>query len=425
MNRSRIVVAALVSLPFLTPASPARGQENLDEARKLAEQSLNFEKDKKYDQAVKAMRKVIELVPGKDDLVIRTSNLERLAQQYDEGLKHALEAIKLNDKVPVYYVLAAANAWGSHDLERAREFVKKARDKAGDQLDGGNKLLLQLIEEVTTERVYTIRWTQRPGKGVAQGGVLLAALPTDKLPYQSVTFEVTGAQSQRYERAEANDLLRVVPFGNRTYELTTKITCRPYSFKKDLANAAKGPAPREAQPYLGSSEFINPKSPKLVQIAADLKADTMPATVRNIIAWLQANIKYEVKQTSIATLDFKTLDEIVDRGHAECRGYSMLFVALCRAADVPARPVWGLTKLPGNEKMPKGDLSSHTWCEVYANGGGWVPVDPQTPETFGLLPTSHIRIFMDERKSKTSQENLPVVNLVVMNGEKVKWEAEP
>ena len=133
---------------------------------------------------------------------------------------------------------------------------------------------------------------------------------------------------------------------------------------------------------------------------------TAPQTVRK---W--------VKQTSITTLDFKTLDEILDRGHAECRGYSLLFVALCRAADVPARPVWGLTKLPGNEKMPKGDLASHTLCEVYANGGGWVPVDPQTPETFGLLPTCHIRIFMDERKSKTSQENLPVVNLVVMNGE--------
>jgi hypothetical protein len=93
----------------------------------------------------------------------------------------------------------------------------------------------------------------------------------------------------------------------------------------------------------------------------------------------------------------------------------MLFVALCRAAGVPSRPVWGVAFLP------KG-FASHNWDEVYIAGVGWVPVDPQKVETFGWLPTNRVRVFLDLRKSDRSEENLPLLNLVFMNGEKLQYE---
>jgi len=119
------------------------------------------------------------------------------------------------------------------------------------------------------------------------------------------------------------------------------------------------------------------------------------------------------------------VEEIIDRGHGECRGHTALFTALCRAANIPARPVWGLARLPPSEKKPGGDLASHSWSEVYIAGAGWVPADPQTPESFGWLPTNCIRVFMDERKTKTSRENLPLFNLVSMNGDTIKYEVGP
>src|SRR5262249_7301195 len=121
-------------------------------------------------------------------------------------------------------------------------------------------------------------------------------------------------------------------------------------------------------------------------------------------------------------LDFESVDEIVERGHAECRGYAILFTALCRAADVPARPIWGLTRVAPSQDQRFGDIASHNWAEFYVSGAGWIPVDPQRPETLGCLPTSCMRIFMDGRKAKGSTETLPMLNLVSMNGDKLKFE---
>jgi hypothetical protein len=59
---------------------------------------------------------------------------------------------------------------------------------------------------------------------------------------------------------------------------------------------------------------------------------------------------------------------------------------------------------------------------VYIAGAGWVPIDPQKVESFGLQPTDHLRFFMDDRKSKMTTETLPLINLLIMNGEKIEWE---
>jgi transglutaminase-like putative cysteine protease len=145
-------------------------------------------------------------------------------------------------------------------------------------------------------------------------------------------------------------------------------------------------------------------------------------TARNILAWMKKNVEYKLETTAIGKLDFESVDEIVERGHAECRGYALLFTGLCRAAGVPARPVWGLARVAADQDQRFGGVASHNWADIYVPGCGWVPVDPQRPETLGFLPTSDMRIYMDAKKTKAGLEVLPMVNLVSMNGEKLKFE---
>ena len=58
----------------------------------------------------------------------------------------------------------------------------------------------------------------------------------------------------------------------------------------------------------------------------------------------------------------------------KCTDISSMFVALCRAAGVPAREVFGLRL----GKNPEQDITTwqHCWSEFFLPGYGWVPADP-------------------------------------------------
>jgi len=58
----------------------------------------------------------------------------------------------------------------------------------------------------------------------------------------------------------------------------------------------------------------------------------------------------------------------------KCTDIHSVFVALCRAAGVPAREIFGIRL----GKKPVVDITrwQHCWAEFYLPGYGWVPVDP-------------------------------------------------
>src|SRR5207248_1148794 len=93
-----------------------------------------------------------------------------------------------------------------------------------------------------------------------------------------------------------------------------------------------------------------------------------------------------------------------------------------RACDVPARPIWGLLRVPPGTDKKFGDIVSHNWSEVYISGAGWIPIDPQRPETLGFLPNNYLRFAMDARKTLTSTESVPALNLMFMHGGPMRFD---
>ncbi len=415
---SRKLFPALAVCCALALAGAARGESPDTKVQQLFDKAKALAKDGKYDQAAELMRQAVKLAPRSDVVLAVTSDFEREAGEYAEALEHARQALQVNDKVGQYYVLAAAAAFGAQDLDAAREYVQTLL-KAGPKGYGeGPYKDARRIDAMLRPKTYTITWQLDPRKARSPGPALPIALPRGDLPYQKVAYKVVGARSQRLVKGEANHVLQIVPPGDKPFQLITTITIEPYSYKAKLAKRTAGPPPAEARAYLGACEGYDPASAKVQKAVRDLKSRDAVETVNNVLAWMKKNITYRRDQKSIVELDFKTVDDILERGHAECRGYTVLFVALCRAAGVPARPVWGVALLPGS----KPDYASHNWAEVYVAGVGWVPVDPQRPESFGFLPTSVVRVFMDAKKSAATHENLPLLNLLFMNGEQLKWE---
>jgi tetratricopeptide (TPR) repeat protein len=411
---SLFVIACLIaSAPF------ALGQEA--EAKQLAEKSQELAKDKKFDQAIASMKKAIELTPRNDLYIATLSDYELKAGKFTDGLEHAAQAIKLNDKVGAYYVLAAANAYSDQEIDRAREYCETVL-KREKEFGSASAHDIRILLDQMLKKTWTLSFNLDPQKARIASGSIAVCMPRDGLPYQNVSYELTGARSSRLVKGDVNDILYIVPNGPRPMALTMKITVLPYSFKKDMAKAEAKTLPVEARNYLGPCFSINPKSAALTKVAAGLKGSNNTETVRNILAWMKKNIEYKLEKKFIEELDFKMVDDIVERGHAECRGYGMLFTALCRAADIPARPLWGLAIIPPSQEKPGGSIVSHNWAECYIAGCGWVPVDPQRPESLGCMPTSVMRFFMDAKKTKTSAETLPMFNLLNMNGDKLKFE---
>lgn len=88
---------------------------------------------------------------------------------------------------------------------------------------------------------------------------------------------------------------------------------------------------------------------------------------RNIFNYLIDNMEYELAG------GWNIAPTVLERGNGSCSEYSFVYIAMCRAAGLPARYVGSL--------VIRGDDASfddvfHRWVEVYLPGFGWFPVDP-------------------------------------------------
>ncbi|MBN2494421.1 MAG: transglutaminase [Deltaproteobacteria bacterium] len=65
--------------------------------------------------------------------------------------------------------------------------------------------------------------------------------------------------------------------------------------------------------------------------------------------------------------------KVLERGSGSCSEYTFVFIAMCRAAGLPARYAGSLVVRRDDASF---DDVYHRWAEVYLPPYGWVPVDP-------------------------------------------------
>jgi transglutaminase-like putative cysteine protease len=70
---------------------------------------------------------------------------------------------------------------------------------------------------------------------------------------------------------------------------------------------------------------------------------------------------------------WNTAPTVLARGSGSCSEYSFVYIAMCRAAGLPARYVGSVVMRGDKTSM---DDVFHRWVEVYFPGYGWIPVDP-------------------------------------------------
>ena len=132
------------------------------------------------------------------------------------------------------------------------------------------------------------------------------------------------------------------------------------------------PVPGKVKRFLKPSPYIESRHQQIRDIADQLKEShgEGPAWdwVEAIYRYVRENVEYKFDTQIHSCL------EALESGHGDCEELSSLFIAICRASDIPARAVW----VPG-----------HTYPEFYLvdseGNGHWFPCQAAGIYEFGEM----------------------------------------
>jgi transglutaminase-like putative cysteine protease len=152
-------------------------------------------------------------------------------------------------------------------------------------------------------------------------------------------------------------------------QFKVEITVKAGLFKYDLSTARRKTQLNHANDpnlsdFLKNEKYVEKDEPQIQQIVKSMTGRLEINRVRSIYNYVIDNMEYG----GYGKKDLGAL-KAIQRKSGDCSEYSDLFVALCRANNIPARVVTGCTT--EFKTTPK-----HAWCEVYLQQYGWVPFDP-------------------------------------------------
>ena len=133
------------------------------------------------------------------------------------------------------------------------------------------------------------------------------------------------------------------------------------------------PFPPEVKKYLDAEFWIPSDAPQIRTLAGKIVQGKQGvlAKARAVYDWTVENTR---RDPNVPGCGLGNVEATLAARTGKCADISSVFVALARAAGVPAREVFGLRLgKPGQTDLTDGH---HCWAEFYLPGTGWVPVDP-------------------------------------------------
>jgi transglutaminase/protease-like cytokinesis protein 3 len=151
----------------------------------------------------------------------------------------------------------------------------------------------------------------------------------------------------------------LAPYGSRV------VTIKANLLVSATANPIpSGPSPRDLNPQ----KYIESNHSAITGIAHKLQAPDASKTIEEAFRWVAGNVRY----SGYAGRDRGALYAL-EHKKGDCTEYANLFVALCRANGIAARPIGGYV-CPQSGVLKARDY--HNWVEFYKNGT-WQLADPQ------------------------------------------------
>jgi hypothetical protein len=248
---------------------------------------------------------------------------------------------------------------------------------------------LEIKRSKTILATYT--FTVRTPDLTAEEWILVLPQPVD-LPSQNILI---AAGKPKCEMIADRSLLQQpllrarVPVGADqpadAAELVVKIRAELFSRRLVSRHALAGPVKparlteRDRKLFLRRSGEFDYDRQTFQKWVADRglrrpQAEGEVAFARRVFQTIAANFTYEYLGAQN-----RRASHVCAAGKSDCGGLSVLFATVMRSQGVPARTLagrWAQSAKPGDKVGAVAYLQEHIKAEFFANGVGWVPVDP-------------------------------------------------
>lgn len=131
---------------------------------------------------------------------------------------------------------------------------------------------------------------------------------------------------------------------------------------------------------LKSTDYWQVNDPSIKALAVQLKT---PEAIYNYVA---NTLKYDFSRVQPNTQRLGAVKALANPDQAICMEYTDLFIAIARAAGIPAREINGYAYTENPDLQPLSLVADvlHSWPEYYdKTKGAWIPVDPTWGSTTG------------------------------------------
>lgn len=156
----------------------------------------------------------------------------------------------------------------------------------------------------------------------------------------------------------------------RSLELSFKVKSEERMVKE--LKDTNAPIPDEVKKFLMPNWWI-PSDGEIKEIADKITKDKkgILEKSRAVYDWVVENTHRDV---TVKGCGLGIVEQMLVKRGGKCVDISSVYIALARAAGVPAREVFGIRL----SKTPEQDITDgyHCWAEFFLPGTGWIPVDP-------------------------------------------------
>ena len=152
------------------------------------------------------------------------------------------------------------------------------------------------------------------------------------------------------------------PYAAKIITIQTDLLLFDAPLPEESGKAAPSPSDLSLEPFCESDD------PEMIQLARQLQANDPLSTAEQIFRWVAESIEYSgyLKHPRGARYALTSKQ-------GDCTEFMYLFVALCRAAGIPARGLGGYVVTKNSILRP---ANYHNWAEFYVDGV-WYLADPQ------------------------------------------------